>query len=141
MSESYVETPSPLDNPNGYAYWLTNRDAAEYAAEYLDGLDSIKDADPGTWAHETADGMAAVIYTGQAVALYAADILDNEDDDLARAAMNAASSAHEAITDAITALSYEWHRRILAEAIEEAIEERTNEDDEDDEDQAPEVTA
>jgi len=141
----YTPTPDPRDNPHGYAYSFTNRDAAEYAAEYLDGLDSIEDATPDAladWAHETADGMAAVIYTGQAVALYAAGILDNEDDDAVAAHLDGidhTDGAVQIIDRLVTGLAYEWHRRILAEAVEDAALDRRLAADNDD--QAPEVTA
>lgn len=142
MTDTYTPTPDPRDNANGYAHWFTNRDADEYAAEWLDNLDSIEDATPDAldeWARETADGMAAVIYTGQACALYAAGLLDHEDDDLARAYLgeSTAGSAVKRIDRTITALAYEWHRRILLDAAETLLAERTADDD----DQAEEVTA
>jgi hypothetical protein len=148
MTATYEPTPDPRENPSRYAFLFTNRDAAEYAAEFLDHLDPDEfedldrdDSPLDDWAHETADGLAAVIYTGRAVALYASGLLDDEDavaDYLD--GLDSTDSATAIIDRLITVLSYEWHRRILRDAVESLVEER-REAAGDDDDLADEVTA
>lgn len=150
MTATYEPTPNPREDARLYAFLFTNRDAAEYAAEFLDHLDpdEFEDLDRDEsplddWAHETADGLAAVIYTGQAVALYMSGLLDHEDDDAVAGyldGLDSTDSATAIIDRLITGLAYEWHRRILREAVESLVEER-REAAGDDEDQADEVTA
>ena len=104
-------------NASTYAYAFTNVDAPAYAREWLTANSEVGEADVWEWAHETADGMQAVIYTGQATALYAIGLLDDEDEDLADMALGRVGlGAGERIADAIVALSYTWHRKILTEA-------------------------
>lgn len=105
-------------NPTAYAHQFTTFDADEYAREAYDRGDL---ADPDKWAHETADGLEAVIYTWQALALYATGMLDNEDDDAIKP--QDTSSAVGIIDGLVTGLSYEWHRRILADAALRVLEE------------------
>ncbi len=139
----YEPTPDPRENASRYAYLFTNRDAAEYAVEYLDTTDP-DDIEPSEWAHETADSLAAVIYTGQALALYAAGILDNEDDDAVAASLDGldhTDGAADIITRLVTGLSFEWHRRVLLEAVEAEIEARADAADEDDQADDVEVSA
>ena len=115
----------PITNASGYAYAFTNTDAPAYARDAID-LGDVTDFDSAEeWAHETADSMAAVIYTGQAVALYAAGIITDEDDDLAAAALQGEGmSVTERIDQAITTLSYAWHKRILLAAVERLLRDR-----------------
>jgi hypothetical protein len=106
---------------NAYAYAFTNDDAPAYAREWLTANPEAGEGDISDWAHETADGIGAVVYTGQAIALYATGLFDDEDEDLADMALdnNDASlrlGAGERIADACMALSYTWHRRVLEEA-------------------------
>ena len=108
-------------NASTYAYAFTNVDAPAYAREWLTANPEAGDGDVLEWAHETADGMGAVIYTGQALALYAIGLLDDEDEDLADMALDAndahlSPSAGERIDHAIVALSFVWHRRVLEDA-------------------------
>lgn len=110
----------PRTDPHGYAYAFTNVTAPELAREALSWVTDEYSAEE--WAHETADSMAAVIYTGQAVALYAAGIITDEDDDVAAVGLQGEGmSATERIDQAITALSYVWHRRVLSEAVTAAL--------------------
>ena len=113
-------------DPRAYAYAFTNTDAPAYAAEWLDSLDSLEDAEQeaSDWAHEQADSMAAVIYTYQALTLYTAGITDDEDDDMIPATLAGDEHASEVINTLVTGLSYAWHRRILEEAAGDLIEER-----------------
>ena len=103
-------------NASTYAYAFTNVDAPAYAREWLTANSEVGEADVWEWAHETADGMGAVIYTGQATALYAIGLFDDEDEDLADMALGRVGRAGERLADAIVALSYTWHRRILTDA-------------------------
>lgn len=119
----------PRTDPHGYAYAFTNEYAPAYAREAIEAGD-VTDVDSAEeWAHETADSLAAVIYTGQAVALFASGLFDNEDDDAAAGAYAGEDSALAGIDAAITALSYTWHKRVLSEAVEELLEEREDDDD------------
>lgn len=126
----------PRTNPSGYAYAFTHEYAPAYAREAIEA-GTVTSADtPGVltsdeWAHETADSLAAVIYTGQAVALYASGLFDSEDDDLAASAFAEEESAVAGIDAAIVALSYTWHVRILSEAVEELLKGRENDDSDD----------
>lgn len=104
---------------NTYAYQFTNHDAPAYAREALEYGYLVTGYDIDDWAHETADGMHAVIYTHEALDLYAAGITSEEDDD-AIIPQNTSSAA--AIIDSlVTGLSFVWHKRILTEAAEAAI--------------------
>jgi hypothetical protein len=110
-------------NPHQYAYQFTNTDAPAYALEAIENGDITDDDTANDWAHETADSMAAVIYTAQSRALYAAGITSNEDDELANSALsNPGNSADERTDAAITAFAYTWHHRILLETATEALE-------------------
>lgn len=115
-------------DPRAYAYALVNTDAPAYAAEWLDSLDpdEIDNAEDTVtdWAHEQADGMAAVIYTYQALALYTAGITDDEDDDMIEPTLAGDEHASEVINTLVTGLSYVWHRRILEDAARELLAER-----------------
>ena len=129
MNDTYEVTPDPTVNASRYAYLFTNRDATEYAAEWLDSLDEDEpatDDDIDEWAHETADGMAAVIYTGQALALYAAGITADEDED-GYAEFAGGESVPQIINQLATGLAYAWHRRILADAARAVVAERDGE--------------
>ena len=113
-------------NARAYVYAFTNDEAPAYARDWLAYNPEAGEDDISEWAHETADSMAAVIYTGQAIALYATGLFDDEDEDLADVALdnNDASrrlGAGERIADACIALSYTWHRRILIEAAESVL--------------------
>lgn len=119
----------PRTDPHGYAYAFTNEHAPAYAREAIEAGDVTDEDSAEEWAHETADSMAAVIYTGQAVALYASGLFDNEDDDAASGAYAGEDSALAGIDAAIVALSFTWHKRILSEAVEELLEEREDDDD------------
>lgn len=127
----------PRTNPSGYAYAFTNEYAPAYAREAIEE-GTVTDTDtpgvltPEEWAHETADSLAAVIYTGQAVALYASGLFDSEDDDGASGAYAGEDSVVAGIDAAIVALSYTWHKRILCEAVEELLGEREDDDSDDD---------
>lgn len=122
----------PRTNPTGYAYAFTNDYAPAYAREAIEE-GTVTDTDSAEeWAHETADSLAAVIYTGQAVGLYASGLFDSEDDDLAASAYAGEDSALAGIDAACVALSYTWHRRILSEAVEELLSEREDDDSDDD---------
>ena len=104
-------------NASTYAYAFTNVDAPAYAREWLTANPEAGDADVLEWAHETADGMGAVIYTGKAIVLYAIGLLDDEDEDLADMVLDGVGrGAGERIADAVVALSYTWHRRVLEDA-------------------------
>ena len=130
MNDTYEVTPDPTENASRYAYLFTNRDATEYATEWLDSLDEDEHADPDEideWAHETADGMAAVIYTGQALALYAAGITADEDDDALAGMFAGGESAAETMNSLATGLAYVWHRRILTDAARAVVAERDDE--------------
>lgn len=117
----------PRTDPHGYAYAFTNEHAPAYAREAIEG-GAVTDVDSAEeWAHETADSLAAVIYTGQAIALFASGLFDNEDDDAAAGAYAGEDSALAGIDAAITALSYTWHKRILLDAAENALEEAREE--------------
>ena len=122
----------PRTNPSGYAYAFTNEWAPAYAREAIEG-GTVTDIDSAEeWAHETADSLAAVIYTGQAVALYASGLFDSEDDDGASGAYAGEDSVVAGIDAACVALSYTWHKRILSEAVEELLGEREDDDSDDD---------
>ena len=117
----------PRTDPHGYAYAFTNEHAPAYAREAIEAGD-VTDVDSAEeWAHETADSLAAVIYTGQAIALFASGLFDNEDDDAAGSAYAGEDSALAGIDAAIVALSYTWHKRILLDAAENALEEAREE--------------
>lgn len=105
-------------NPTAYAFQFTNTYADEYAREAYERGDLTH---PDDWAHEQADGMAAVIYTGQALALYMTGLFDHEDDDLVTPPDT--SSAVATIDGLAVGLSYAWHRRILEAAAERVLEE------------------
>lgn len=113
----------PTENASAYAYHFVNDLAPEYARDAI--ADGVTDEDSAReWVHETADSLSAVIYTGQATALYAAGIYDYEDDDLVSSAMSGDdTSAVARIDRGITALSYVWHARVLLEAITELLTE------------------
>ena len=122
----------PRTNPSGYAYAFTNEWAPAYAREAIEE-GTVTDTDSAEeWAHETADSLAAVIYTGQAVALYASGLFDDEDDDGASGAYAGEDSVVAGIDAACVALSYTWHKRILSEAAEELLSEREGDDSDDD---------
>jgi hypothetical protein len=106
-------------NASNYAYAFTSVDAPAYAREWLSDNPEASEDDISEWAHETADGMAAVIYTGQAVALYASGLFDDEDETLAD--MDPSLGAVACIDAAVTTLSYTWHRRILTQAAESVL--------------------
>lgn len=109
-------------NASNYAYTFTNEDAPEYAREWLSDNPEAGEDDVSDWAHETAGWAAAVIYTGQALALYVSGLLDHEDDDLADMALRGVGlGACERIDAAVEALSYTWHRRILTQAAEAVL--------------------
>ena len=128
MNDTYEVTPDPTVNASRYAYLFTNRDATEYAAEWLDSLDGpATDDDIDEWAHETADGMAAVIYTHPALALYAAGTTADEDDDALAGMFAGGESAAETINGLATGLAYVWHRRILTDAARAVVAERDGE--------------
>ena len=111
-------------NASNYAYAFTNVDAPAYAREWLTDNPEAGEDDISEWAHETADGMGAVIYTGQALALYAAGVTATEDEDLADMALQGVGvGACERIDAATVALSYTWHRRILTQAAEDILSE------------------
>jgi hypothetical protein len=109
-------------NASSYAYSFTNEDAPAYAREWLSDNPEAGEDDISEWAHEFADSMAAVIYTWKALALYAAGITADEDEDLAdMALLGVGLGACERIANAVVGLSYTWHRRILTEAAEAVL--------------------
>jgi hypothetical protein len=110
----------PRSSASDYVWEFLNETAPRYAREAIESGDlsaSLED-----WAWETAEGMAAVIYTGQAAALWAAGTFDEEDAELVGEVLADATADPLARMDrAVEVLSLEWHRRVLTEAAEEAL--------------------
>jgi hypothetical protein len=111
----------PRSSVSDYVWEFHNETAPRYARESIESGD-LNAALLEDWAWETAEGMAAVIYTGQAAALWAAGTFDEEDAELVGEVLADATADPLARMDrAAEVLSLEWHRRLLTEAAEEAL--------------------
>ena len=95
--------------------------ADEYAREALEHgeLDSTNIDE---WANETAQGLEAVIYYHQALALFAAGYFDEVDDEYATQSWRTVDNAQLMILNLCCALSYTWHCDRLIEAATKIID-------------------